>query len=73
MTRYSLYIAGFTSEPFQTPPEHKVADAVVETNGLVRLTFIHPTIKSPRLYRSLEELKQVHCGSDRKATLKPEP
>jgi len=72
MTRYSFYIAGFTSEPFQPPPELKVADVIVEANRLARLTFIQLAI-SPKVYSSLEELKQVHFGSGSKATLRPQP
>lgn len=73
MQRFSLSIAGFTADPFQTPPDRKVADIVVEDSGLARLTFTHPTVKSPRLYQSLEELKQVHCGPGSKTTLRSEP
>ncbi|GEM_PF-4348891 len=69
MQTFALCTAVFTSEPFQKLPDRKVADVVEEDSGLVRLTYLHPAIKSPQIYQSMDELKQIYCGDGSKFRL----
>jgi hypothetical protein len=73
MQTFFLLMIQSSTEPNAQLPDRKIAKGVVQPDGTCRVTFLNRAIKSPQIYRTIDELKLVHCGEGGKIKLAFEP
>lgn len=56
MRTFSLLMAQSSTNPNAQLPDRKVAEGVMQRDGTCRVTFLNRAIKSPQIYRTIDEL-----------------